>query len=223
MQAFSIDDAATTEIDDAFSLTRLDNGNWRVGVHRRADAGHWRGQRAGKLVYNRLSTVYFPGDKITMLPDDAVNAFTLKEGQHCPAVSMYLEVARISPCSATKAGSSRCLSPPTCATTRWSRCSTKTPWPTTPAWITRTRPSCAGCGNSPTRWKCGAARPTRPPPQLDYNFAIEDGKVIITRRKRGAPMDKLVSELMILVNCEWGGGWIAPASRRFTARKPRAR
>ena len=35
--------------------------------------------------------------------------------------------------------------------------------------------------------------------------SLEDGKVIITRRKRGAPMDKLVSELMILVNCEWGG------------------
>ena len=41
-------------------------------------------------------------------------------------------------------------------------------------------------------------------PQLDYNFAINDGKVSITPRKRGAPMDKLVSELMILANCEWG-------------------
>jgi exoribonuclease-2 len=41
-------------------------------------------------------------------------------------------------------------------------------------------------------------------PQLDYNFAIEDGQVLISPRKRGAPMDKLVSELMILANCEWG-------------------
>jgi hypothetical protein len=94
VQAFSIDDAATTEIDDAFSLTRLDSGNWRVGVHIAAPTlGIGVDSELEKLVYNRLSTVYFPGDKITMLPDDAVNAFTLKEGQHCPAVSMYLEVA----------------------------------------------------------------------------------------------------------------------------------
>ncbi|MDP2154390.1 MAG: RNB domain-containing ribonuclease, partial [Sulfuricella sp.] len=31
--AFSIDDAATTEIDDAFSIKRMDNGNWRIGIH----------------------------------------------------------------------------------------------------------------------------------------------------------------------------------------------
>uniref|UniRef100_A0A8W7PMY6 RNB domain-containing protein n=1 Tax=Anopheles coluzzii TaxID=1518534 RepID=A0A8W7PMY6_ANOCL len=39
---------------------------------------------------------------------------------------------------------------------------------------------------------------------MDYNFDVVDGKVLITLRKRGAPMDKLVSELMILANSEWG-------------------
>ena len=41
------------------------------------------------------------------------------------------------------------------------------------------------------------------PPQVDYNFNVVDGKVIISVRKRGSPMDKLVSELMILANSEW--------------------
>jgi exoribonuclease-2 len=43
----------------------------------------------------------------------------------------------------------------------------------------------------------------------DYSFAIETNaagqkRVTITPRKRGSPMDKLVAELMIFVNSEWG-------------------
>jgi len=33
VNAFSIDDATTTEIDDAISVEKLANGNWRIGVH----------------------------------------------------------------------------------------------------------------------------------------------------------------------------------------------
>lgn len=207
VQAFSIDDAATTEIDDAFSLTRLDSGNWRVGVHIAAPTlGIGVDSELEKLVYNRLSTVYFPGDKITMLPDDAVNAFTLKEGQHCPAVSMYLEVA---PDFTVLSHESRVEQVFVAANLRHDTLE--------PLFNEDTLANDPGVDypyKAELRWlwefanalevRRGKADPTRPP-QLDYNFAIEDGKVIITRRKRGAPMDKLVSELMILVNCEWGG------------------
>ena len=40
---------------------------------------------------------------------------------------------------------------------------------------------------------------------LDYNFTVEGDHIAITPRKRGAPLDKLVSELMILANSTWGG------------------
>jgi exoribonuclease-2 len=39
---------------------------------------------------------------------------------------------------------------------------------------------------------------------MDYNFHIADDRVTISQRRRGSPIDKVVSELMILVNCEWG-------------------
>ena len=39
---------------------------------------------------------------------------------------------------------------------------------------------------------------------LDYIFRVEDERVSIHARKRGAPLDKLVSELMILANTTWG-------------------
>ncbi|REM38718.1 RNB domain-containing ribonuclease, partial [Mycobacterium tuberculosis] len=37
----------------------------------------------------RMSTVYMPGYKITMLPDEVVDTYTLLEGGDRPAVSLY--------------------------------------------------------------------------------------------------------------------------------------
>ena len=91
--AFSIDDATTTEIDDAFSVEKLPNGNWRIGVHIAAPAlGMPRDSDGDKIAAQRLSTVYMPGAKITMLPDSVVQAFTLEADRVCPALSMYNEV-----------------------------------------------------------------------------------------------------------------------------------
>src|SRR6218665_1225802 len=40
----------------------------------------------------RLSTVYMPGHKITMLPDEVVQACTLDAGRASPAVSLYISI-----------------------------------------------------------------------------------------------------------------------------------
>ena len=40
--------------------------------------------------------------------------------------------------------------------------------------------------------------------RVDFNFYVEDDIVTITRRKRGAPLDKIVAELMICANSSWG-------------------
>ncbi|HVL74799.1 MAG TPA: RNB domain-containing ribonuclease, partial [Noviherbaspirillum sp.] len=40
--------------------------------------------------------------------------------------------------------------------------------------------------------------------RVDFNFYVEDDVVTILRRKRGAPLDKIVSELMIFANSTWG-------------------
>src|SRR6476469_1863373 len=88
--AFSIDDVTTTEIDDAFSVVTLADGTVRVGIHIAAPGLGIRPDDAvDKMARARMSTVYMPGDKITMLPDEVVNAFTLAEGKTCPALSLY--------------------------------------------------------------------------------------------------------------------------------------
>ena len=95
VEAFSIDDVTTTEIDDAFSVEHLADGRVRIGVHIAAPAlGIARGDMIDAIARTRLSTVYMPGDKITMLPDSVVEAFTLAEGGLRPALSLYVIVNR---------------------------------------------------------------------------------------------------------------------------------
>jgi len=93
VSAFSIDDSGTTEIDDALSVTKLANGAHRIGVHIAAPALLiTRDDPLDQLARNRMSTVYFPGDKITMLPDSVIAQFSLDEGRPCPALSIYVDI-----------------------------------------------------------------------------------------------------------------------------------
>ncbi|MCB2000257.1 MAG: RNB domain-containing ribonuclease, partial [Rhodoferax sp.] len=91
VQAFSIDDSATTEIDDALSVLGLGSGQVTVGIHIAAPGlAVQPGDPVDNLGRARLSTVYMPGYKLTMLPDAVVQAYTLQEGRDCPAVSLYV-------------------------------------------------------------------------------------------------------------------------------------
>ena len=56
-----------------------------------------------------------------------------------------------------------------------------------------------GCGHS-GRGDAPVVKPPRP-----TTFYVEGGRVRIVPRRRGAPLDKLVSEMMILANSSWGG------------------
>jgi exoribonuclease II len=90
VRAFSIDDSATTEIDDALSVRGLGSGTVTVGVHIAAPGLALQPSTPiDGVARQRLSTVYMPGHKITMLPDEVVQAYTLQEGRDCPAVSLY--------------------------------------------------------------------------------------------------------------------------------------
>jgi len=93
VQAFSIDDSATTEIDDALSLQGLGTGTVTLGIHIAAPGlAIAPGSALDEIARQRLSTVYMPGHKITMLPDEVVQAYTLEAGRECPAISLYVEL-----------------------------------------------------------------------------------------------------------------------------------
>ncbi|MGZ3253564.1 MAG: ribonuclease catalytic domain-containing protein, partial [Burkholderiaceae bacterium] len=212
VQAFSIDDVTTTEIDDAFSVVTLADGKVRVGIHIAAPAlGIKPHDAIDVIARQRLSTVYMPGDKITMLPDHVVESFTLAEGKTCPAVSLY---ATLNP-------------------EDWSVISTETKAEAVPiaanlrhndldALVTEENLA-AGAGEYPHKaelallWQWAQVlekgrmakresfglRPEQTN-RVDFNFYVEDDVVTIARRKRGAPLDKIVAELMIFANSSWG-------------------
>lgn len=71
--AFSIDDSQTTEIDDALSVQGLGSGTVTVGVHIAAPGlALVPGGAVDQVARSRMSTVYMPGHKITMLPEEVV-------------------------------------------------------------------------------------------------------------------------------------------------------
>jgi len=208
VRAFSIDDATTTEIDDAFSVQVRPDGSLVVGIHIACPAlALPRGSPhdAGRA---RLSTVYMPGRKITMLPDDTVAAFTLIESATPPALSLYVEtdadgrplrhetrVERV-----PIAANLRLYSTP-------ETFATEPPAADEPPWTMELR----ALWRLVTALATARAKPDFP--RVEYAFYVdweapgargEAGRVTIVQRARGSPLDKLVAELMIHVNATWG-------------------
>ncbi len=202
--AFSIDDSTTTEIDDAFSITQLPNGITRVGIHIAAPAlGITPDSPLDKEVMQRLSTVYMPGHKITMLPEAAIRPFSLDAGEIKPVLSLYLHV------NADLVITQRDTKVERMQIADNLRHDTLEPFfnETTldadsghPYWATLLYLFKLAESLEKLR---GKYDPTKPP-QIDYNFYVNDGKVSIVGRHRGSPMDKLVAELMIEANNQWG-------------------
>jgi len=203
-EAFSIDDSTTTEIDDALSIKPLADGTTRVGIHISAPAlGIAVDSPLDIEAMHRLSTVYMPGHKITMLPETTIRPFSLDAGEIKPVLSLYLHVGadltilqRESKVERIKIADNLrhdALEPYFNETTLdadsghpyWSRL----------LFLFNLAESLEKAR--------GKFDPTKPP-QVDYNFYVNDGKVSIVSRHRGSPMDKVVAELMIEANSQWG-------------------
>jgi exoribonuclease-2 len=230
VQAYSIDDSQTTEIDDALSLQGLGTGQVVVGIHIAAPGLAIEPSSAiDNVGRNRLSTVYMPGYKITMLPDEVVQSYTLAEGQACPAVSLYVtfDEATLS----IQHSETKLERVPIRANLRHDQLDQ---W-VTKAWLEDLSPTAReGEPQLPIAhnelaffWrlaqhlKAGREVMRGKPENFnrpDYNFRlVRDNKdtpptgqeaVQISVRQRGAPLDLIVAEAMILANSTWGQ-WLA--------------
>ena len=205
--AFSIDDESTTEVDDALSLTDLGNGTKRVGIHIAAPSlAIKQGDKMEKNIMERLSTVYFPGGKITMLPENWIAAFSLDAGAYRPAVSIYFDV-----------DDEFNVGEPTCKIEAVNIAENLRIQTIEPHFNAETGLDEAGemmfAHHQDLIWfhqfavalqkARGKYEPDRAP-QYDYSIELdEEGKVSVVRRERGSPIDMLVSEMMILANSTW--------------------
>ena len=227
--AFSIDDSATTEIDDALSVQGLGSGTVTVGVHIAAPGlalvPEGDIDRLGRA---RLSTVYMPGYKVTMLPDAVVQSYTLQEGRDCPAVSLYVTVDEAT--LTILSSETRLESVPishnlrhdqldAIVTEAWLQTTLDVPG-SEPAPLTGLQPQ-LGFLHRLARSLKAQREVVRGKPETfnrpDYNFKLVgndgaepqgDEQVLISTRQRGAPLDLIVAEAMILANSTWGN-WMA--------------
>ena len=204
--AFSIDNATTTEIDDAFSVTKRAGGRVRIGIHIAAPAlGITMGSAVDAVARARLSTVYFPGTKITMLPPQAVAEFTLAAGKARPALSLYADLAADGSIEAT---TSRCEQVPIVANLRHDELDEA---------FSADAVAAASVAHAHgdelmvllrLAQRLGAARGSGgaegEAERAEFNFEIDGDRVRIVERRRGTPVDKVVSELMIYANTTWG-------------------
>lgn len=206
--AFSIDDATTTEIDDAFSVTPLEDGGWRIGIHIAAPGLGIRPDSAlGNIARERLSTVYMPGRKITMLPEEVVERFTLAAGREAPALSLYLDIGTD---LAIRGTETRLELVPVRANLRHHDIE--------PVFNETTLrdggPEFAYQRELTLLWEfatvleAGRGKPSVNQGQVEFSFYVDwsqpQGRVDIVPRHRGSPLDKLVAELMIVANATWG-------------------
>ncbi len=228
VQAFSIDDSQTTEIDDALSVQGLGTGTVVFGIHIAAPSlAVAPDTPIDKLARDRLSTVYMPGWKITMLPDSVVSAYTLTEGRDCPAVSLYVTLDEAT--LEVRSSESKIERVPIAANLRHDRLDAVV----TEASLTGQAPAdYAFAPELAFAFRLAQAlkarrEVVRGKPETfnrpDYNFKLErdgqaeghaeghDGeptgqeRVHISTRQRGAPLDLMVAEAMILANSTWGG------------------
>ncbi len=215
VKAFSIDDKTTVEIDDAFSLEKQENG-FRIGIHIAAPSLVISPESdLGKIARARLSTIYMPGNKITMLPKEAFTPFSLDENATKPAISLYLTVDQHFAILQTESLIEDVF---IAANLRLEDLETVFQPENAPE-----NPPENAAEQFPfqhelnTLFKFAKAheklrgKDAAKPGLFDYNFAIsgdlkepENCRVTIKQRARGGSLDVLVSELMIVANSIWG-------------------
>ncbi|WP_290144250.1 ribonuclease catalytic domain-containing protein [uncultured Parasutterella sp.] len=227
--AFSIDDSETTEIDDAISVTPLDNGRTRVGIHISAPGlGIIHDSPIDLAARERMSTVYAPGLKTTMLPKNWIEAFTLDEGKASPAVSLYAVVdnetfsvisteTRLERVRVEKNLRYDLIADKVTEETIKSG-SLDVPFSSEIIWLwnfakvlLKNREEVRG----------------RPEPvgRIDWYFSLkgedENAEIELKGRRRGDPLDLLVAEMMIFANCTWGA-WLEERGTAGIYRSQRA-
>jgi exoribonuclease-2 len=229
VQAYSIDDSQTTEIDDALSVQGLGSAHITVGIHIAAPGLALQpGDAIDQVGRQRLSTVYMPGHKITMLPDGVVQHYTLQEGRACPALSLYVQFdANTLAITDTQ---TRLEQVPIAANLRHDQLDDVV----TPQWLDDPSFSHPSHVVEPAMPRAQLAflhrlarhlkaqrEVVRGKPETfnrpDYNFRLQglnggppcgQETVDISVRQRGAALDLIVAEAMILANSTWGQ-WMA--------------
>ncbi|NYT63452.1 RNB domain-containing ribonuclease [Alcaligenaceae bacterium] len=213
--AYSMDDTSTTEVDDALSVTQLDDGLTQIGIHIAVPGlAVQRDNELDALARARLSTVYIPGLKIPMLPNELIAACSLDAGLVRPALSLYIKA---------NIATGELIS----SETRLERIQVRENLRhnTLDAQVTNEALADPESDLPYAEWlrplwrfaqhlsaqRDQARGKTENNNRVEYSFVLDgpyddpDTPVHLLPRRRNAPLDLLVAEYMILANNIWGG------------------
>lgn len=215
VKAFSIDDSSTTEIDDATSVEHVDDKLLRVGIHIAAPSlGIERDCDIDRVARLRLSTVYAPGIKTTMLPESWIKGFSLDEGRPVPCLSLYALVNKDTlEVSATETHLERIkvasnirydLIEDEFTEEKLQSGSVNHPFADEITWLWKFAKKCLADREAVRGKPENLGR-------IEWSFDLEgegeDAVIHLKSRRRGSPLDLAVGELMIFANTVWGG-WL---------------
>ncbi|MFK7965389.1 MAG: ribonuclease catalytic domain-containing protein [Burkholderiaceae bacterium] len=207
--AFSIDDSSTTEIDDAFSVQQLEDGRFRVGIHIAAPAmAVAPDSDLDRVARERMSTVYMPGDKITMLPAPVVQQFSLDAGKDVPALSLYFELNEAGTAlRRTYSVAERIHVADNLRHDELDELFTQAALEDDAVELPHGQAMRVLWQLTLAQLKERERVRGKPEPKFrtDFSFSItDDGHVDIIQRRRDAPLSRIVAEMMILANSQWG-------------------
>lgn len=198
IKLFSIDELTTTEVDDAFSIEYLDKG-YKIGVHIAAPALN---EELLEIASERISTVYYPSNKITMLPENIISHYSLDQGKILPVVSIYFELDENFDIINNSTVLERAHIAANLRTEELEKVFNNNSLDRVMGYAYEKELKTLYRFARKLEEKRGKASVNQM--NVDYTIYFEEDKVKIKSRIRGNPIDKLVSELMILANCSWG-------------------
>ena len=94
LKAYSIDDVSTTEIDDAFSLQKMNHDlvKWKVGIHIALPTMFLSPHAcAVSGINDQALSIYTPSEKKTMLTQSILDKTSLNENTLRPVISLYVD------------------------------------------------------------------------------------------------------------------------------------
>ena len=214
---FTIDDETTTEYDDAFSVQWLDDATVEIGIHISTPALFIPlDSPIDQMARKRLSTVYMPGDKITMFPDNVVAAATLAAGKLSPVLSHY-QTLRLTENGQFEMLEHRSLLERLHIDNNFSNTAIEQALDELVSneqidEQIKTNPIALLYKAAVFFQSIRAEKLGKPitNDRIDYNFYVIDEMIRISERNRGNPLDVLVSEMMILLNSRWSA-WLKEA------------